>query len=77
MCSPIEPAVEPYGAVDVHLSIDEATVLLGLLDLLQPAPSSDSTLRTLVQRTRGRLAAAISESITSSPSAHGGGLRSV
>jgi hypothetical protein len=77
MSSPNDPTVEPYGASDVRLSIDEATVLLGLLDLLQPGTGADASIGTLVERTRARLVAAISEAISTSRTPNGGGLRSV
>ena len=63
MSSPTEPTVEPSGRSVVRLSIDEATVLLGLLDLLQPAPSSDAAIVALVDRSRDRLASAIAQSM--------------
>jgi hypothetical protein len=61
--SPKDPTVETNGAPGVHLSIDEATVLLGLLDLLRPSSGGDPAIYALAGRTRNRLAAAIAESL--------------
>ena len=63
MTSPHEPVGRTRPEPDVHLTIDEATVTLGLLDLLQPPDTADPALLALLDRTRGRLAAAISSSI--------------
>ena len=64
MTSPRDPAAQTRAVPGVHLSIDEATVLLGLLDLLQPPSSSEPALLELVTNTRGRLATAITSTIT-------------
>jgi hypothetical protein len=61
--SPNDPTVETNGEPGVHLSIDEATVLLGLLDLLRPSSGGDQAIDALAERSRTRLAAAIAESL--------------
>ena len=62
MTSPYEPAAA-RALPAVQLTIDEATVVLGLLDLLQPPPSTEPALITLVDRTRARLATSIAATI--------------
>ena len=62
--SPQNGYVEISGVPDVHLSIDEATVLLGLLDLLlPPSAAADPAILALTDRSRTRLAGAISSSL--------------
>jgi hypothetical protein len=62
---PTDPgSAAPRKGAGVHLSIDEATVVLGLLDLLQPAAAGDEAVLALVDRTRDRLATAISRALS-------------
>ena len=65
MTSPREPLRPSRVKPDVRLTIDEATVVLGILDLLHPPALSDPepALIALVERTRGRLSAAITTAI--------------
>jgi hypothetical protein len=59
-----EPTMRISGdASGVRLSIDEATVVLGLLDLLQPPRTTEPAVVALVERTRERLASAIADTM--------------
>ena len=74
MTSPRESAAQSRAEPSVRLTIDEATVVLGLLDLLEPPalPESEPALLALVGRTRHRLATAIA---TAMNELHDGGIR--